>query len=204
MYKTKTKLIKRGLWVTACVLVACCTLGAMAFTPDKEDAEQTRTANTTEMEYCSYHILPQISAPITEAPAPIIIEEPVESVEPEIDPNPYAELVVTDAEKALLACMAYSEAGNQSFEGQVAVVQVALNRYMHEAYSGSISDILLSPYQFAVGSYYEPEQMEAVEAALAGEPALDLNTDVVYFSTGSLTYGSYYKTIGDHVFRTYT
>lgn len=43
----------------------------------------------------------------------------------------------------------------------------------------------------------------AVDAALAGHPALDLNTDVVYFSTGSLTYGSYYKTIGDHVFRTY-
>lgn len=51
--------------------------------------------------------------------------------------------------------------------------------------------------------YYGSVQMEAVDAALAGHPALDLNTDVVYFSTGSLTYGSYYKTIGDHVFRTY-
>lgn len=109
----------------------------------------------------------------------------------------------TDTEKELLACMAYSEAGNQSFDGQVAVVQVALNRYMHEAYSGSISDILFSPCQFVVGDYYGSVQMEAVDAALAGHPALDLNTDVVYFSTGSLTYGSYYKTIGDHVFRTY-
>lgn len=115
----------------------------------------------------------------------------------------YAELSPTDTEKELLACMAYSEAGNQSFDGQVAVVQVALNRYMHEAYSGSISDILFSPCQFVVGDYYGSVQMEAVDAALAGHPALDLNTDVVYFSTGSLTYGSYYKTIGDHVFRTY-
>lgn len=114
-----------------------------------------------------------------------------------------AELSPTDTEKELLACMAYSEAGNQSFDGQVAVVQVALNRYMHEAYSGSISDILFSPCQFVVGDYYGSVQMEAVDAALAGHPALDLNTDVVYFSTGSLTYGSYYKTIGDHVFRTY-
>lgn len=119
------------------------------------------------------------------------------------DLNPYAELSPTDTEKELLACMAYSEAGNQSFDGQVAVVQVALNRYMHEAYSGSISDILFSPCQFVVGDYYGSVQMEAVDAALAGHPALDLNTDVVYFSTGSLTYGSYYKTIGDHVFRTY-
>ena len=45
--------------------------------------------------------------------------------------------------------------------------------------------------------------MEAVEAALAGEPVLELNTDVVFFSIGKLTYGSYYKTIGGHVFRTY-
>lgn len=126
-----------------------------------------------------------------------------EPTEPEADLNPYAELSPTDTEKELLACMAYSEAGNQSFDGQVAVVQVALNRYMHEAYSGSISDILFSPCQFVVGDYYGSVQMEAVDAALAGHPALDLNTDVVYFSTGSLTYGSYYKTIGDHVFRTY-
>lgn len=30
----------------------------------------------------------------------------------------------------------------EPFEGQIAVVQVALNRYMHEAFDGSISDIL--------------------------------------------------------------
>lgn len=199
MYETKTKLIKKVLWAAACVLVGCCALSAMAFAPDKEEPASI----TTETEYCAYYAPPQMPSPIIEAPAPTI-EESAELAEPKADPNPYAQLTVTDTEKVLLACMAYSEAGNQSFDGQVAVVQVALNRYMHEAYSGSISDILLAPYQFAVGNYYEPTQMEAVEAALAGEPALDLNTDVVYFSTGSLTYGSYYKTIGDHVFRTYT
>ena len=99
--------------------------------------------------------------------------------------------------------MAYSEARGESFEGQVAVIQVALNRYMHEAYSGTLSEILLAPSQFAVGNIYTEEQMDAVEEALAGYPALDLNTDVVYFSTGSLTYGTYYCTIGGHVFRTY-
>ena len=99
--------------------------------------------------------------------------------------------------------MVYNEARGEPFEGQIAVVQVALNRYMHEAFDGSISDILLAPNQFSVGNVYGEEQMEAVEAALAGEPVLDLNTDVVFFSTGKLTYGSYYKTIGGHVFRTY-
>lgn len=130
-------------------------------------------------------------------PPPVISETPVE------DPNPYADLVVTDTEKELLACMVYNEARGEPFEGQVAVVLVALNRYIHEAFDGSISDILLAPNQFSVGNTYGDEQMKAVEAALAGDPVLDLNTDVVFFSTGSLTYGSYYKTICCHVFRTY-
>ena len=112
-------------------------------------------------------------------------------------------MLITAAEKELLACMVYNEARGEPFEGQIAVVQVALNRYMHEAFDGSISDILLAPNQFSVGNTYGEEQMEAVEAALAGEPVLELNTYVVFFSTGKLTYGSYYKTIGGHVFRTY-
>lgn len=193
MYETESKWFRKAFGVMLCYLVICASLNAILFVPNKEE-EVLQTPIETEPCVCS--LPPQVS------PTPIPIEE--EPAEPEVDPNPYAELSFTDTEKELLACMAYSEAGNQSFDGQVAVVQVALNRYMHEAYSGSISDILLAPRQFAVGSHYEPEQAEAVEAALAGHPALDLNTDVVYFSTGSLTYGSYYKTIGDHVFRTYT
>ena len=126
---------------------------------------------------------------------PIEKELCVYSAPPQVSPTPTPISIEEEP--------AEPEAGNQSFDGQVAVIQVALNRYMHEAYSGSISDILFSPCQFVVGDYYGSVQMEAVDAALAGHPALDLNTDVVYFSTGSLTYGSYYKTIGDHVFRTY-
>ena len=128
---------------------------------------------------------------------------PIQPIPDEEDHNPYADLTVTIAEKELLACMVYNEARGEPFEGQIAVVQVALNRYMHEAFDGSISDILLAPNQFSVGNVYGEEQMKAVEAALAGEPVLELNTDVVFFSTGKLTYGSYYKTIGGHVFRTY-
>lgn len=194
MHETKSKWFKKVLRATLCFLVVCGSLSAMLFVPNKE--EETPQV-PIEKELCVYSAPPQVSP----TPTPISIEE--EPAEPEADLNPYAELSPTDTEKELLACMAYSEAGNQSFDGQVAVVQVALNRYMHEAYSASISDILFSPCQFVVGDYYGSVQMEAVDAALAGHPALDLNTDVVYFSTGSLTYGSYYKTIGDHVFRTY-
>lgn len=117
--------------------------------------------------------------------------------------NPYAGLSLSFSEKELLACMAYSEARGEPFDGQVAVVLVALNRYLHDAYSGSLSDIVLAPSQFSVGDTYTQAQMDAVEAALAGSDVLDFNTDVVYFSTGDLGYGSYFKTIGGHIFRTY-
>lgn len=171
MHETKSKWFKKVLRATLCSLVVCGSLSAMVFVPNKE--EETPQV-PIEKELCVYSAPLQVSP----TPTPISIEE--EPTEPEADLNPYAELSPTDTEKELLACMAYSEAGNQSFDGQVAVVQVALNRYMHEAYSGSISDILFSPCQFVVGDYYGSVQMEAVDAA-----------------------GSYYKTIGDHVFRTY-
>lgn len=140
---------------------------------------------------------------VEETPVIIIVEDETPPEENNSIPNPYADLELTFEEKELLACMAYNESRGEPFEGQIAVIQVALNRYMHEAYSGSISDILFAPYQFSVGSTYTEEQMNAVEAALDGDPVLELNTDVVYFSTGGLTYGTYYCTIGGHVFRTY-
>ena len=163
MHETKSKWFKKVLRATLCFLVVCGSLSAMLFVPNKE--EETPQV-PIEKELCVYSAPPQVSP----TPTPISIEE--EPAEPEADLNPYAELSPTDTEKELLACMAYSEAGNQSFDGQVAVVQVALNRYMHEAYSGSISDILFSPCQFVVGDYYGSVQMEAVDAALAGHPDL--------------------------------
>jgi len=183
------------------VLMLCALVCMAVFIPKGSEALGKATQLTPIVsELCESSALPETTAVaerVVLIPPPVVSETPVE------DPNPYADLVVTDAEKELLACMVYNEARGEPFEGQVAVVQVALNRYMHEAFDGSISDILLAPNQFSVGDTYGDEQMKAVEAALAGDSALDLNTDVVFFSTGRLTYGSYYKTICCHVFRTY-
>lgn len=128
-----------------------------------------------------------------------------DTVEASTEPdNPYKELKLTQDEKKLLARMVYSEARGEPFEGQVAVAQVALNRYLHESFNGSISDIISEPGQFTVGKRYGDSQMAAVETALSGAPVLDLNTDVVFFSTGGLKCGTYYRTIENHVFRTYS
>ena len=198
MNETKFEPFIKGF---AAALVLCTLVCMVTFIPkDSKTLSKSIQPTPIASELCEYSVLPKVSATVERGvltPPPIVSDVPVE------DQNPYADLVVTDAEKELLACMVYNEARGEPFEGQVAVVQVALNRYMHEAFNGTISDILMAPNQFSVGNTYGDEQMKAVEAALAGDSALDLNTDVVFFSTGGLTYGSYYKTICCHVFRTY-
>ena len=204
MYETKfLPLLKKCFLTALCIVLVCALLSGMTFSPSKTEGKAVQTSAQTDCPPSpSVQTPPAVTPTLASEP---IIKDPEETIiaEPEEDPNPYAELDLTAAEKELLACMAYSEAGNQELVGQIAVVQVALNRMLHPNFPDTISDVLLAPHQFCVGSYYGEQQMEAVEAALAGDSALDLNTDVVFFSTGSLTYGSYYKTIGAHVFRTY-
>lgn len=199
MNETKFEPFIKGFMV---LVVICAVIYAIAFASKEEAILKEAIQDYTVCETLTLSAPPEITRAV-ETRTMVPATPPIQSVPEEEAPNPYAELVITAAEKELLACMVYNEARGEPFEGQIAVVQVALNRYMHEAFDGSISDILLAPNQFSVGNTYGEEQMEAVEAALAGEPVLELNTDVVFFSTGKLTYGSYYKTIGGHVFRTY-
>ena len=161
--------------------------------PTQSEPIPTKTANVNP---------PAVASSPVATPLPTT--EPVPEPEPSReDLNPYGEIALTNQERVWLCCMVYSEAGNQEFDGQVAVVQVALNRMMHEMFPSDVESVLFQPNQFCVGNTYTEAQEEAVKAALMGYPALDLNTDVVFFSTGNLRYGSYYKTIGAHVFRTY-
>lgn len=199
MNETKFEPFIKGFMV---LVVICAVIYAIAFASKEEAILKEAIQDSTVCETLTLSAPPEITRAV-ETRTMVPATPPIQSVPEEEAPNPYAELVITAAEKELLACMVYNEARGEPFEGQIAVVQVALNRYMYEAFDGSISDILLAPNQFSVGNTYGEEQMEAVEAALAGEPVLELNTDVVFFSTGKLTYGSYYKTIGGHVFRTY-
>lgn len=199
MNETKFEPFIKGFMV---LVVICAVIYAIAFASKEEAILKEAIQDSTVCETLTLSAPPEITRAV-ETRTMVPATPPIQSVPEEEAPNPYAELVITAAEKELLACMVYNEARGEPFEGQIAVVQVALNHYMHEAFDGSISDILLAPNQFSVGNTYGEEQMEAVEAALAGEPVLELNTDVVFFSTGKLTYGSYYKTIGGHVFRTY-
>lgn len=64
-----------------------------------------------------------------------------------------SELEFQDGDRDLLACLIYCEAGNQSYEGQVAVGAVVINRVRSAAYPNTISGVIYQNRQFSpVGS----------------------------------------------------
>lgn len=110
----------------------------------------------------------------------------------------------SEAEKELLAALIFCEAGNQPYEGQVAVGAVVMNRVRSGSFPDTITDVIYQSGQFtpamtgwldsvlASGGYTE-SAMQAAEDALAGSSPVG---GCLYFSTG----GGGYQ-LGDHYFR---
>lgn len=108
------------------------------------------------------------------------------------------------AEKELLAALIFCEAGNQPYEGQVAVGAVVMNRVKSESYPDTISEVIYQSGQFTpamtgwldsvlASGGYTNSAVQAAEDALSGSNPVN---DCLYFSTG----GGGYQ-IGDHFFR---
>lgn len=114
-----------------------------------------------------------------------------------------AQAQAAEQDKRLLAALIFCEAGNQPYEGQVAVGAVVMNRVNSGVYPNSISEVIYQSGQFtpamtgwldsvlANGSYTD-SAMQAAEDALAGSNPVG---DCLYFSTGG-----YGMQIGDHYF----
>ncbi len=110
---------------------------------------------------------------------------------------------VGNYDKELLASIIFCEAGNQSFEGQVAVGAVIMNRIASGAYPNTIEGVVYQPGQFGpAGSGwldqirgtagYSASAMQAAEAALAGQNPIG---GCLYFDQGG-----YGMQIGAHFF----
>lgn len=133
--------------------------------------------------------VPASSVTVTEA-APVVYEE---------------EFPWYTSDYELLARLVWAEARGESFEGQLAVVEVVFNRVGSPSFPGNVYDVIYEPGQFTTASsleYVTPTQVQydVVTAALRGERVLN-NDKCVFFSAGS-SCGSYYMTIGNHVFGT--
>lgn len=113
--------------------------------------------------------------------------------------------VAADADELrLLGALIYCEAGNQSYEGMLAVGAVVMNRVKSGAYPNTIHSVIYASGQFTpamtgkVARVYEgnvPEQcMQAAQAALNGETTVG---DATHFRRAGKREG---YVLGDHVF----
>lgn len=138
----------------------------------------------------------------TVSPLPITPEDEVNQVETPERVARYAGIVLTEADFDLIAAVVFLEAGNQSAEGQQAVVEVIFNRLIHEAFPNTVSEVLWQENQFSVMPTLhlaQPglAQYDAINAALYG-PSI-LPDDVVFFARGPEN-DRVWGWIGDHCF----
>ena len=122
--------------------------------------------------------------------------------------NPYVNLIdnLTDDEEYLIYQITFLEAGNQSMEGQRAVVEVILNRVLSDKFPDTVEGVLSQSGQFATWSYrnsksHNKEQEKALQLVYEKEPILTL--DYFMFSRGKFSWARNYIKIGDHWFGTF-
>ena len=115
----------------------------------------------------------------------------------------YVNIEMTDEDLAELAAVVFLEAGNQSAEGQQAVV----DRVLHSAFPDSVHDVLHQGEDgdvpqfstiYAVSTATPTQaQYDAINGALYGDTILD--ADVVFFSRNGEN-DRVWGQIGDHIF----
>ena len=110
---------------------------------------------------------------------------------------------VAASEQELLAALIYCEAGNQPYEGQVAVGAVVMNRVRSGSYPNTITEVIYQSGQFgpamtgwldsvlASGSYSDTARQAAGNAIAGSNPV----GDCLYFGNGN-----WGIQIGDHYF----
>jgi spore germination cell wall hydrolase CwlJ-like protein len=110
----------------------------------------------------------------------------------------------------LLAAIVYAEAGGESYDGQLAVASVIMNRLANGSWGSTLSDVIYAPSQFtgtgtaafstALSTGGSETSLSAAQAALGGANNIG---GAMYFrptwncDTSSL---SSYTQIGNHIF----
>ena len=110
----------------------------------------------------------------------------------------------SEEEVMLLAALIYCEAGNQSYEGKLAVGAVVCNRVRSSRFPNTVAEVIYAPGQFTpagngkvaarVAAGVNDECIQAARAALSGETTVG---DALYFRRAGNKTG---YVLGDHVF----
>ncbi len=115
----------------------------------------------------------------------------------------------TESERRLLAGIIQAEAGNQPFEGKVAVASVVMNRVENERFPNTISDVIYAPNQFTPAS---TGQLASILASGPSDECMQAATEVLsndtrnvpnlYFKAAyyAKSHGIVGRQIGDQVF----
>jgi hypothetical protein len=131
---------------------------------------------------------PSTEAPVYETEAPV-----EETTAPETEAASSSSSVSASSDDTtLLAALIYCEAGNQSYEGMVAVGAVVMNRVASSSFPSTISDVIYQSGQFtpaysgalasALANGVPSTCYDAAVAALNGENPVG---SALYFNTGS-------------------
>ena len=94
-----------------------------------------------------------------------IKERPIIIIEEEIPLTEQANFIdnLTDEEIDLICRIAYKEAGNQCEDGKRAVIEVIINRVMHEVFPDTIYDVLSAPTQFSTWAKKDEVSQEHID-----------------------------------------
>lgn len=117
-------------------------------------------------------------------------------------------VTVSRKELGMLARIVYAEAGGESFNGQIAVAAVVLNRVDSPNFPDTIEKVIFAPGAFttvAGGQYWKLPNDESFKAAIQAAKGIDPSNGALYFSSAAADsewFQSRTKTasIGGHIF----
>lgn len=116
---------------------------------------------------------------------------------------------ITNDELYLLSKLVSSEARGESYEGQVAVAAVVINRVLDSRFPNNIKDVIYQKNAFSVvnnGEIYKNPTDSAYKAAREALYGSDPTSGAIYFWNPEIATCSWiktldpYKRIGNHVF----
>ena len=116
---------------------------------------------------------------------------------------------ITNDELYLLSKLVSSEARGESYEGQVAVAAVVINRVLDSRFPNNIKDVIYQKNDFSVvnnGEIYKNPTDSAYKAAREALYGKDPTSGAIYFWNPEIATCSWiktldpYKRIGNHVF----
>ena len=133
----------------------------------------------------------------------VLIEEPKEE-------TPKYIIDFTQEEIDLLAKVVYAEAGNQPFEGQVAVAATIINRVQSSRFPNTLKEVIYAKNQFSVvknGVINKSPNTTSYQAVIAAMQGQDPSNEALYFWNPKIAKNNRYfnsltKTaeIGNHAF----